>query len=58
VKVGDLVQDEFGTIGVVVTLDTNHHHNLVQVVLPEGTGYGEVLPWIIGNNLEVINESR
>ncbi len=56
-KVGDLVQDEFQTIGVVVALDKNPH-NLVQVVLPEGTGYGEVLPWIIGNNLEVINEDR
>lgn len=57
-KIGDLVRDEFGNVGVVVDMEEFTNGPVVQILWRPNSGYGTPLPWVLVSILEVISESR
>ena len=57
-KVGDLVKDEFGNLGVVLEITSYSNGNAAHVQFDLGSGYVNNSGWILLGQLEVLSESR
>ncbi len=56
-RIGDLVRDEFGNVGVVLEIEKFGNGPAAHVQFSPGSGYDGNQGWILTFLLEVVNES-
>ena len=57
-KVGDLVRDEFGNLGVILEVAEFGNGEAAHVQFDDGSGYTNNSGWILQDQLSVINGNR
>ena len=57
-KVGDLVRDEFGNLGVVVGTANFSNGPAVEVRFSPNAGYSESPAWVLESILEVVSDEH